>query len=184
MGKVKSYIGIDIEYDYDKDNNVMTLSKKNYIKSLAKRYKIENAKLYNTPMEINLKLKQIELDINIKYRNLIGALLYISYGTRSDIAFSINYLSRFKNCYDKVHFKYAIRVLKYLYLTRDFKLIYKKNSNVEIMDCFVDADWASDCIDRKSTSGYVIRFFGNTVYWKSRKQNSVTKSSILYLLNM
>jgi len=59
------------------------------------------------------------------YRNLIGALLYIALGTRSDVAFSVNYLSRFQNCYDETHFKYALRVLKYLYL-----IVQKFQANV------------------------------------------------------
>jgi len=32
-------------------------------------------------------------------------------------------------------------------------------------------------MDGKSTSGYVIRRYGNVIYWKTRKQNSVTKLS-------
>jgi len=56
-------------------------------------------------------------------------------------------------------------------------LTYTRNVNAEILDCFVDADWAGDKTDRKSTTGYVIRLFGNVIYWKSRKQGSVTKSS-------
>lgn len=32
-------------------------------------------------------------------------------------------------------------------------------------------------MDRESTSGYVIRLFGNVIYWNSRKQKSVTKAS-------
>ena len=67
--------------------------------------------------------------------------------------------------------------MKYLYLTRDLKLTYKKNLNAEILDSFVDADWAGDIVDRKSTTGYVIRMYGNVIYWKSRKQTSVTKAS-------
>lgn len=176
LGKVKNYIGIDIKYNYEGDN-ILTLSQTQYIESLAKRYNIENTKLYKTPMEINLKLQKSELNENVKYRNLIGALLYISSGTRPDISFCVNYLSRFQNCCNETHFKYALRVLKYLYLTKDLKLKYYKNNNAEILDCFVDADWAGDVIDRKSTTGFVIRLFGNVIFWKSRKQNCITKSS-------
>jgi len=32
-------------------------------------------------------------------------------------------------------------------------------------------------MNRKSTTGYVIRMYGNAIYWKTRKQCSVTKSS-------
>lgn len=45
------------------------------------------------------------------------------------------------------------------------------------MNCYVDADWAGDIQDRKSTTGYVIKMFENVIYWKSKKQSSVTKSS-------
>ena len=54
---------------------------------------------------------------------------------------------------------------------------YKKSENCDLIDCFVDADWAGDNVDRKSTFGYVIRVFGNVIDWKSRKQKCVTKAS-------
>jgi len=177
MGKVKSYIGIEIKVKR-LDKTVLTLTQEEYITSLANRYKIIKSKLYDTPMETKLKLEPAkEINPDIMYRNLIGALLYIALGTRPDVAFSVNYLSRYQNCYDETHFKYALRVLKYLYLTRSFKLTYYKNDTAEILDSFVDADWAGDAVDRKSTSGYVIRLFGNVVFWKSKKQSSITKSS-------
>ncbi len=130
-------------------------------------------------MESNLKLDQAkEIDEGINYRNLIGELLYISAGTRPDIAYSVNYLSRFQSCYDKTHFKYAMRILKYLFKTKDLKLNYtdEKLKNNDL-DCMVDSDFAGDNIDRKSTTGYVIRLSGNLIYWKTRKQNTVTKCS-------
>lgn len=101
----------------------------------------------------------------------------VSTGTRPDIAYSVNYLSRFQSCYDSTHYKYALRILKYLYKTKDLKLIYNKDEKSDIIDCYVDADWAGDNVDRKSTTGYVIRLFNNVVYWKTHKQSSVTKSS-------
>ena len=46
-----------------------------------------------------------------------------------------------------------------------------------MIDCYVDADWAADHLHRKSTSGYVIRLYGNVIGWKSKKQRYVTKAS-------
>lgn len=176
LGKLKEYLGITISYE--PSEKIMSLSQTVYIESLARMYNLENSKLYNTPMEVNLKIEKADdCERNIKYRNLIGALLYISSATRPDISFSVNYLSRFQNCYNETHFKYALRILKYLYLTKDLKLIYTGNYDSEIIDCYVDSDWAGDNLDRKSTTGYVIRLFGNVIYWKSRKQKCVTKAS-------
>lgn len=176
MGNIKTYLGINIEYDIRQ--NKMTLDQETYIKSLAREFGIENSKLYSTPMEQNLKCTPAQFaSDDLKYRNLIGGLLYISSGTRPDVSFSVNYLSRFQNSYDDNHYKYALRILKYLYLTKSLKLTFENNMSNPIIECFVDADWAGDVVDRRSTTGYVIKMYGNVVYWKSRKQGSVTKSS-------
>jgi len=176
LGEIKEYLGVNIDYNYRKRE--LTLSQMKYIELLADKYKIQNSKLYSTPMETNLKLEKAgSCESNIKYRNLIGALLYIGSSTRPDISYSVNYLSRYQNDYNETHWKYALRILKYLYLTKDLVLYYKKNVNCDIINCYVDADWAGDNIDRKSTSGYVIKLFGNVIDWKSRKQKCITKAS-------
>ena len=86
-------------------------------------------------------------------------------------------MSRYQNSYYKTHWKYALRVLRYLHLTKDLNLSYNRNENCDILDCYVDTDHAGDSVDRKSTSAYVIRFFGNVIDSKSRKQKYVTKAS-------
>lgn len=175
LGQVRNYLGIEVEYYPNKRK--MFLSQEKYINSLAERYDVIQSKRFNTPMETNLKLVPADtIDEHVKYRNLIGALLYISNGTRPDASYAVNYLSRFQNSYDNTHFKYALRVLKYLYSTRSMKLVYDTNFN-NIMEAYVDADWAADTTDRKSTTGIVIRIFGNTVLWKSQKQKIVSRAS-------
>ena len=49
LGEGKTYLGINIEYDHKKCE--IKLDQNSYIESLAKRYNIENSKLYFTPME-------------------------------------------------------------------------------------------------------------------------------------
>lgn len=51
------------------------------------------------------------------------------------------------------------------------------NSNYDVpLDAYSDATWASEP-DSKSTSGYLIRVFGNLVHYKSRKQTLVALST-------
>lgn len=58
--------------------------------------------MYDTPTEQNLKLETAQsVCEEVKFKSLIGALLYISSGTRLDISYSVNYLNRFQNCYDE-----------------------------------------------------------------------------------
>ncbi|CAB3255406.1 unnamed protein product [Arctia plantaginis] len=43
----------------------------------------------------------------------------------------------------------------------------------EALKGYTDADWAGNHSDRKSTSGYVLKVFGDTVSWSSNKQQCV-----------
>jgi len=43
---------------------------------------------------------------------------------------------------------------------------------------FVDADWAGDLNQRRSTSGYVFNLFGGVVSWMGKKQYVVSLSTI------
>lgn len=55
LGEVKTYLGINIEHD--RKNHEMTLDQSEYIESLGRKYNVENAKMYATPMEQNLQLE-------------------------------------------------------------------------------------------------------------------------------
>ena len=110
LAEVKTYLGINIEYNHKKCE--MKLDQSSYIESLAKRQNIENSKLYFTPKEKNLSLEPAQsASDDIRYRNLIGASLYINTGTRLDVSYSVSYLSLFQNSYDGTHYKYALRIL-------------------------------------------------------------------------
>jgi len=59
-------------------------------------------------------------------------------------------------------------------------MIYEwHNDNMsEEITVYVDSDWAGDQSDRKSTTGYVILLAGAPISWKSKKQRSVTLSTV------
>lgn len=112
-----------------------------------------------------------------KFSRLIGCLMYIMLGSRPDICFAACYFSRFQNCANQELFNYLLRVLRYLKNTKDFKLTYHCFNLASTLEAFVDADWASDTVDRRSVSGFVLKVFGNVISWSSKKQNCVALSS-------
>lgn len=68
------------------------------------------------------------------------------------------------------------RILRYIKGSTDYRLVYKCQDTAALC-CSVDSDWASCCIDRKSTSGYLVKVFGKTIIWSSRKQSLVALST-------
>ncbi|EXB44934.1 hypothetical protein L484_026522 [Morus notabilis] len=74
------------------------------------------------------------------------------------------------------HFEAIYRILRYLKKTPGRGLFFGKEENRRV-EIFIDADWAGYVKDRKSTSGYCTRLWGNLVTWRSKKQFVVARSS-------
>eukprot|EP00253_Pinus_taeda_P026067 PITA_26067 len=72
------------------------------------------------------------------------------------------------------------RVFRYLCGTSDYGLCYQGRLGLDrLLDIcgFVDANWAGDFDQRRSTSGYVFNLFGGVVSWMSKKQSVVALST-------
>ncbi len=60
----------------------------------------------------------------------------------------------------------------------ELKLIFEKCKNVlNPIVGYVDADFAGDKIDRKSTSGYIFKLFNSPIIWGTRKQKIIADST-------
>jgi hypothetical protein len=174
LGMAESCLGIRI----DQRSRSITIDQESYIRTLGIKYLEATSKRYNSPCDTNVKCCQMSAydRTNDKpYRELLGSLLYVANGTRPDIAYAVGALSRYSDCYNDGHWKALQRVLNYIVNTADEKLIYSRGK----IDThgFVDSDFASDIIDRKSTSGYIFKMSNAAIIWSSKKQNIVTISS-------
>lgn len=159
-----------------KQNGVFTLDQSDYIGRVLERFNMSDCKPASTPMETGLKLIKCDSKPdNLPFRELIGCLMYIVVCTRPDIANAVSILSQFNDCFSETHWKAAKRVLRYLKGTINYCLTFSK-TNTEI-NAFVDADWASNEVDRRSYTGFVFKLGGSTVSWQSRKQKTVALSS-------
>jgi len=70
---------------------------------------------------------------NIPYAYVVGSLMYVQVCTRPDIAFVVGMLRRYQSNPEIKHWTIAKRVLRYLQGTKDYKLIYKKSDNLEVV---------------------------------------------------
>ncbi|XP_073949053.1 uncharacterized protein [Choristoneura fumiferana] len=130
-------------------------------------------------MEVNCKFSQsddkCEKSEQYPFRELIGALNYLSTGTRPDITNSIAKLSQFLNSSNEECWKATKRVLRYLKRTIEYGLVFKKTG--KSLQGYSDSDWGGCLLDRRSYSGYVFMLGGGCISWKSQKQKCVATST-------
>lgn len=169
------WLGMKITRDWEK--GTIILHQKDYINHILKRFNMSNCKSSPTPLETNLNFDMYveNCSSNIPYQQLIGSLMYLAILRRPDISYSVSFLSQFNNCYYQSHWKCAKRILKYLQGTKDFGLVFKKSDLG--LGGFVNADWGSARIDRKSYTGFVFKLSESAISWESRKQRTVALSS-------
>ncbi|XP_020692005.1 uncharacterized protein LOC110106436 [Dendrobium catenatum] len=108
------------------------------------------------------------------YRNIVGSLQYLSI-TRPDISFASNRICQHMHAPTDRHFQMLKRFLRYIKGSLDIGLPISPGNLT--LPTYVDADWASDCSDRKSVSGFCT-YLGNTlISWSVKKQATIAKSS-------
>lgn len=177
MGTAKGCIGIRI----NQKGSSIEIDQSIYVGEILKRFGMDTANPIKNPNGTSLKLtKTMESDDtedleNIPYQQAIGCLIFLMQGTRPDIAFAVNNASRYNNCFNSSHWKAVKRILRYLKLTQNNKLVFSKQP--EKIMAFVDADWASNEDTRKSCTGFIFMYGGAAVLWKSGRQPIVALSS-------
>lgn len=173
LGELRQFLGIHVE----KIGDHYTLCQKNYIEKLVSRFGHDDAKTSKIPIDpAYVKQKEEEeLPNNTSYCSLVGSLLYVAVNTRPDICVSTSLLGRKVTKPTNRDWTEAKRVLRYLKGTKDLRL--HLGSGAGGLECFVDADWASVEGDRKSNSGFLIKYGGGLVNWGTRKQSCVALSS-------
>ncbi|SGY77811.1 BQ5605_C005g03732 [Microbotryum silenes-dioicae] len=112
------------------------------------------------------------------YLQAIGSLLYISLGTRPDIAFAVSYLARFANNPGHRHWIAVKHIFRYLRATYRDELVYARGeARITGVVGYSDANWGA-CVDTSiSTMGYVFYIAGSAVSWSSKRQSRVADST-------
>lgn len=190
-GEPSLFLGVAIEKD---GNGGYKLSQRKYIEKMAKRFNIdENARQVTTPSEYGQRLgpehlpkteaEEMEAQ-TLPYQALVGSLIYVS-KSRPDVAYAISDVARFMSRWGKAHWKAAVRILRYLYSTRDKCLTINCSPDNLVLRGYVDANWGdaretNEEVDDKWKSQYGYIFFvgDSCVSWVSKRQQSRSASSM------
>ena len=97
----------------------------------------------------------------IPYAYAVGSLMYAILCTRSDICYSVGMISRYQLNPRPKHWQAIKHILKYLWGTRDYMLVYRCEDLISIG--YTNSDFQSDLDSRKSTSGCVFTLGGGTI---------------------
>ena len=182
MGEPEYIIGIHI--DYNRKDRTLKLNQRLYIETITEKFKQTKAKPEILPATSSTKIdKDMGSPPTDKpYRSLIGSLIYATL-TRPDISTIVSQLSRVLESPQEAHWNAGIRVLRYLYHTRNFSLTYKPEKDLRRQEHigdnllgYTDSTWNTEEKSRSRT-GYLCIFNGCTISWKSKVQPNIARSS-------
>ncbi|KAL0276778.1 UNVERIFIED_CONTAM: hypothetical protein PYX00_004278 [Menopon gallinae] len=172
LGEAKHCLGIEIH----RGQGNLKINQPSYIQAVLERFGMSDCKPVTSPVDVSIRLeKEKKTSNNLPFRELIGALMWLSVATRPDIAYAVNSLSQFNNCFGRTHWTAAKRILRYLKGTKDVGITYEK-STCGIIG-YSDADWGACPIDRRSYTGVVFVLSRGAISWESKKQRTVALSS-------
>ena len=94
-------------------------------------------------------------------RSFIGALLYLTRGTRPDIAYAVSFLGRFVTNWLRKHDRMMLHLFEYVHHTASLGLVFTTHPDewtTGWLEMYCDADLAGCPLTRRSTMGFVLVF--------------------------
>ena len=173
LGEAKKIIGWEII----REKSILKIDQKGYIRDLLESEGMISNHATVLPVKVGstLVLNQVEdhqqVDLTA-YQWLVGKLMYLSCGTRPDIAFVVGQLSRHNSDSRARHLRIAKQVLQYLKETITLGIEWSRDlagyrlgenyGKLSIVK-YADNSYAGDLDNRKLITGYCFFFGGGIV---------------------
>ena len=148
----EAHFCVGIAITYNRNGHTISLSQTALIDKIINQFGQADTNPVSTLMDPGLKLSRPDLStlteeerqslLKLPYRSLVSALIYLAIVTRPDIAYAVQQLTQFLDCYSFTHWHAAIRVARYLKGTRTMWLTIGGNNGTNFLR-FSDSDWAN-----------------------------------------
>ena len=181
LGELHWILGIEVRRE--RENKKIFLSQRAYLDSILRRYGLDELKPVSLPMETSIKLttaqspsntEEIARMRNVPYHEAVGSLMYASLGTRPDITYAVQTVSRFTKNPGTAHWDAVKRIFRYLKGTRELWLSY--GGIARELTGYADAD-GNMAEDRHAISGYAFLLHGGAVSWTAKRQEIISLST-------
>ncbi|PPQ83632.1 hypothetical protein CVT26_000950 [Gymnopilus dilepis] len=181
LGELHWILGIEIRRI--REQRTIHLSQRSYLESTFRRYGIDNLKPVSMPMDPNSRLTSAQSPSttedfarmrDVPYQEAVGSLMYASLGTRPDITYAVQVVSRFSKNPGPDHWEAVKRIFRYLKGTKDLWLSF--GGKEKELAGYADAD-GSMAEDRHAISGYAFMLHGGAVSWSTKRQEIISLST-------
>jgi hypothetical protein len=175
LGIMKYFLGIKV----DQSTNRIFVCQKKYATDIIKRLCMEECNPTETPIPLGTKLSKKYEGPTVEptlYKSLVGSLLYLR-TTRPNIMYATILVSRCMESPKDSHWKMVKQTLRYVAGTLNFVLRYTQSHDNHLSG-HTYSDFASNLDDRKRTSGHVFHLGTNLISWASKKQPTISISSV------
>jgi len=174
LGELRYFLDIEVI----KSPKGIWLLQRQYALNKFSEYGMTGCKPISIPLEQNVKLSADEGELvedTTMYKHIVGSLIYMTI-TRPDLSYAVGVVSQFMQTPRKPHLDAVRCVLRYIKHTLQCGIFYEAKSQLQVHG-YMDADWAGNVSDRRSTSGFMFSFGSGAVSWNSKKQPTVALSS-------
>ncbi|XP_055823367.1 uncharacterized mitochondrial protein AtMg00810-like [Solanum dulcamara] len=174
LGDINYFLGMEII----REASGFIISQRQFTMNLLKEFDCTGSSV-SSPLDPYMKLQADDgplLDNPTEYRHLVGKLNFLTH-TRPDLSYAILCLSQYMQQHCLSHFSAAQRVLRYLREDPGQGILLSSTPSYDLL-AFCDVDWAFCKDSRRSVCGFFITLGGAPISWKSKKQMSISLSSV------
>lgn len=187
LGEAHRFLGFEIARNRSK--KLLTISQASYITEILASTDLSEIGTVTSPMDRRVRLTsysgQATAGEITEYQRLVGCLNYLVVGSRPDLAYAVNIVSKFSCNPSSEHLLAVQKIMKYVSLTQHYAIRYHSEvAGVFQPTAYCDANHGGQVknnlsIPPRSQSGMIFLMAGGPVIWKSSRQSETAANSYI-----